>query len=92
MNKPEEDADASPAAAEAPVTSNADMSDAETSAKFKTSTGTDSVASAEDTAMERLFTQEEIVSMRTSIQTFVRREFKRAMVGALKELLSEFDE
>ena len=42
--------------------------------------------------MERLFTQEEIASMRTSIQTFVRREFKRAMVGALKELLSEFSE
>ena len=43
-------------------------------------------------SMGSLFTQEEINAFRADIRTFVRKEFKRAMVGAVKELLTEFSE
>lgn len=43
-------------------------------------------------AMETLFTPDEIAAFRTDIRAFVRREFKMAMVGAVKELLKEFGE
>ena len=42
--------------------------------------------------MESLFSPDEIVAFRKDIQTFVRKEFKNAMVGAVKELLTEFSE
>ena len=42
--------------------------------------------------MERLFSEEEVAALRADIQSFVRKEFKRAMVGAMKELLTEFND
>ena len=44
------------------------------------------------TTMERLFSEEEVAALRADIQSFVRKEFKRAMVGAMKELLTEFND
>ncbi len=43
-------------------------------------------------SVETLFTPEEIESLRADIRLFVRKEFKRAMVGVVKELLAEFNE
>ena len=41
--------------------------------------------------MEALFTKEEIEAFRKDIRTLVRAEFKAAMVGAVKDLLSDFN-
>ena len=41
--------------------------------------------------METLFTKEEIEAFRKDIRTLVRAEFKAAMVGAVKDLLSDFN-
>ena len=43
-------------------------------------------------SMMSLFTKEEIKALRETIRTFVRREIKLAMVGAMNDLLSEFSE
>ncbi len=43
-------------------------------------------------SMETLFTPEEIRAFRADIRAFVRREFKQAVVGVMKELLAEFSE
>ena len=43
-------------------------------------------------SMMSLFTKEEIKTLRETIRTFVRREIKLAMVGAMNDLLSEFSE
>ena len=40
--------------------------------------------------LDNLFTEDEIDALRLMIHSFVRREFKRAMVGAMTDLLSEF--
>lgn len=42
--------------------------------------------------MDALFTPEEIEAFRADIRAFVRKEFKTAMVDAVKELLTEFGE
>ena len=42
--------------------------------------------------METLFTKEEIEAFRKDIRTLVRAEFKAAMVGAVKDLLSDFND
>ena len=42
--------------------------------------------------MEALFTKEEIEAFRKDIRTLVRAEFKAAMVGAVKDLLSDFND
>ena len=43
-------------------------------------------------SVESLFTAEEIAAFRADIRAFVRKEFKTAMVGAVKDLLKEFSE
>lgn len=42
--------------------------------------------------MKALFTQEEIDAFRSDIRTLVRKEFKQALVGAVKDLLADFNE
>ena len=44
----------------------------------------------EPTALGALFTKDEVAALRADIQTFVRNELKRAMVGALKDVLHDF--
>ena len=41
--------------------------------------------------MERLFSEEEVAAMRADICHFVRKEFKLALVDAMKELLTDFN-
>ena len=41
--------------------------------------------------MERLFSEEEVAAMRADIRHFVRKEFKLALVDAMKELLTDFN-
>ncbi len=43
-------------------------------------------------SMESLFTKEELEELRADIRAFVRREIKTAMVGAMKDLLTELSE
>lgn len=43
-------------------------------------------------SMKSLFTKEELEELRTDIRAFVRREIKTAMVGAMKDLLTELSE
>ena len=40
-------------------------------------------------SMESLFTKEELKELRADIRTFMRREIRMAMVGAMKDLLKE---
>ena len=49
------------------------------------------VAQETGSVMEALFTKEEIEAFRKDIRTLVRAEFKAAMVGAVKDLLSDFN-
>ena len=44
----------------------------------------------EPIALGALFTKDEVAALRADIQTFVRNELKRAMVGALKDVLHDF--
>ena len=41
--------------------------------------------------MDRLFSEEEVAAMRADIRHFVRKEFKLALVDAMKELLTDFN-
>ena len=43
-------------------------------------------------SLNNLFTQDEIATLRADIRTFVRKELKMAVVGAIKDLLADFDE
>ena len=43
-------------------------------------------------SMESLFTKEELEELRADIRTFMRREIRTAMVGAMKDLLKETGE
>ena len=43
-------------------------------------------------SMESLFTKEELEELRADIRTFMRREIRMAMVGAMKDLLKETGE
>ena len=43
-------------------------------------------------SLNNLFTQDEIATLRADIRTFVRKELKTAVVGAIKDLLADFDE
>ena len=43
-------------------------------------------------SMESLFTKEELEELRANIHTFMRREIRTAMVGAMKDLLKETGE
>lgn len=58
----------------------------------KAEEGPASDADSQPLAMDALFTPDEIAAFRADIRAFVRREFKLAMVGAVKELLKEFGE
>ena len=42
-------------------------------------------------AFEALFTKDEVESLRADIRAFVRRELKLAMVGAMKDVLHDFE-
>ena len=50
----------------------------------------DDSVTVETATMDTLFTPEEVASLRADIQTFVRRELKLALKGALKEVLNDF--
>lgn len=51
-----------------------------------------SAGAGSDLSLTTLFTQEEIAALRTSVHVFVRRELKKALVGAMTDLLAEFSE
>lgn len=49
-------------------------------------------ADVQPISFDTLFTNEEIAAFRADIRTFVRKEFKAAMVDVVKELLTNFSE
>ena len=52
--------------------------------------GTGTTDPAENAVIQKLFTPEEITSIREAIQSFWARELKRGLVNAMKELQNEF--